>query len=61
VTIRKLPGSSVAACLLLIVLICCVGGGFGVAELCGEFGAGADAEFGVDVGEVELDGFDADE
>jgi hypothetical protein len=32
-----------------------------VAELGGEFGAGADAEFGVDVGEVELDGFDADE
>jgi hypothetical protein len=32
-----------------------------VAELCGEFAAGVDAEFGVDVGEVELDGFDAHE
>ena len=36
-------------------------GGVLVAELGGKFATGADPEFGVDVGEVELDGFDADE
>ena len=47
--------------LLIVLIIGVTGGGFGVAELGGEFGAVVDAEFGVDVGEVELDGFDADE
>ena len=45
-------------CLLIKLLVI---GGVLVAELGGEFAAGIDAEFGVDVGEVELHSFDADE